>query len=247
MSLYLVPGINGLGNTAGAVLGGEKLLKGRNYEKVEVNNYNISEQLEQIYDFSKKSFSKNLEGGMVFVGGDHSISYPLVKGFVEKFKDNAKLIVFDAHADLMEPMQEPTHEEWLRAVIEKTGLPGERIMLIGLREVAVEHEEGRYLEEQEISRADIGEDIRSKIKKFIKGDGEVYVSFDIDVFDKSLVENGTGYAVEDGFGEKEGLELVRFLSQNLKVKYWDLVEVASNGENNKAVDLGRKVLSSILI
>jgi arginase family enzyme len=246
MGLYLVQGVNGLGNTSGTVEGGEKLVENLNYERVNLNNDNISEQLGQLEDFSRKIFSEDSEEKKVFVGGDHSISYPLVKGFVEKSKGKAKLIVFDAHADLMPVMREPTHEEWLRALIEETGLSGDQILLIGLRDRVIESEEKEYLEEKGILRVGLSEDIKSKIEEFISEGDEVYVSFDIDVFDGKLVEGGTGYPVSGGFSEEEGLELVRFLSQEMGVKYWDLVEVASNGEDNGAIELGRKVLSSIL-
>ena len=245
--LYLVPGVNGLGKTFGSKVGGEKLVEGLDYEKAEVNNDDVSEQLEQLEEFSKGVFDKGFDGKKVFVGGDHSISYPLVKGFVEKFKDKVRLIVFDAHADLMKPMREPTHEEWLRAVVENTDLKGENIMIVGLRDSVVESEEKMYLEEKGILRVDIGEDIKEKIREFIGEGHEVYVSFDVDVFDVSLVEGGTGYPVSDGFSDEEGLRLVRFLSQEMKVRYWDLVEISNNvGENNNTTRLGRKVLSSIM-
>ena len=71
-----------------------------------------------------------------FVGGDHSITYPLFKAFREK---NAKpfLIVFDAHADCMPSMKEPTHEEFLRRIIEDGFDPAKVMKIIAVAFVFV--------------------------------------------------------------------------------------------------------------
>ena len=66
---------------------------------------------------------------IIFLGGDHSISYSLGKAFFEHCEKENKepcLIIFDAHADCIKPMKEPTHEEWLRALIDE-GFPKENI------------------------------------------------------------------------------------------------------------------------
>jgi len=70
-----------------------------------------------------------------FLGGDHSISYSTTRAFFDYCDDSGKkpcLIVFDAHADCMVPMKEPTHEEWLRKLIED-GFPTKNILLVAVR------------------------------------------------------------------------------------------------------------------
>ena len=135
--------------------------------------------------------------------------------------------MFDAHPDLMPPMKEPTHEEWLRALVEQ-GVNGEDILLIGARKI--EKEEGKFLALSGIKtitvdevRYDLARSLR-KLREFIS-QGEVYVSFDVDVFDARIVK-ATGYPVKEGFDEEEIMNLLGVISEvKERLKGADLVEV----------------------
>jgi len=72
------------------------------------------------------------------------------------------------------------------------------------------------------------------------GEKSVYISFDIDVFDSSIV-NATGYAEEKGLMEKEGLELVKKFVDNFNVRVFDLVEF-----NPEKGDKGKEICIKIL-
>ena len=119
MIITNVPAINGLGKTKGCenayshILGNLKDIYANESGKVvefkraeiridkldaEATNSNI---LKKANEFFKRDFS-------LFLGGDHSISYPIFKAF-SKFYNNACLIVFDAHADCMHNIHPPTH------------------------------------------------------------------------------------------------------------------------------------------
>ncbi|AZA47701.1 arginase family protein [Chryseobacterium carnipullorum] len=53
---------------------------------------------EKIYEISRTCFSTcNLVP--FFIGGDHSISYPLIKGAIDKYGDDLCVLHFDAHTD----------------------------------------------------------------------------------------------------------------------------------------------------
>ena len=232
-----VPGVNGLGKTKGvkktpSVLGIKNIL--------DLNNNDLVEQEKQIYEFAM-----DLEGKQVFVGGDHSISYSSVRAFFEKNED-AKLLVFDAHLDLMEPMPEPGHEEWLRAVIELFGLTGDRVMVVGVRRNSenIDSSEIEYAKEKgiKIIYSDEFSSRRKEIVEFVSS-GDIYCSFDVDVFDKSIME-ATGYPEAEGLG-LELLELLESLRE--KVKWFDLVEYNSElDEGEKGLEVVKKVLGIIL-
>ena len=116
MKIVSVPRVNGLGNVGSEKMAGKVLAElrdrgsrgdglrvtGDRIELISVGNEDIAEDEERIYSGAKKVFAG--DGKCVFVGGDHSISYPIFKAFVEKNKD-AFLIVFDAHADCMPTMK----------------------------------------------------------------------------------------------------------------------------------------------
>ena len=150
MFIVKVPGINGLGKTKGCEKAGNCILnvmkdihsneqaklidvKLLDLEEIHLDNSDLDLTNKLIYKNSLETFET--KSRIVFLGGDHSISYSTTRAFLNYCKKENKepcLIVFDAHADLMEPMKEPTHEEWLRGLIEY-GFPIENILLVGVR------------------------------------------------------------------------------------------------------------------
>ena len=178
MKIIKVPAINGLGMTKGTELAPDKISK--EGETLKLDNSNIAKQEKIIYENAKEK--------TIFIGGDHSISYPITKALFEKF-ENLKLIILDAHPDLMPPMENPTHEEWLSAII-NTGLNPKNILLIGARNI--DPAEKKYpIETVAISEL---KNAKEKIKEFSKDD-KVYLSIDIDFFD-SEVAPATGYPAQ---------------------------------------------------
>jgi len=227
-----VPGVNGLGNTSGTEKAPEELMLDFFdflVEEIKINREDIREQEESIISGAERLFTSDKK--LIFVGGDHSISYPLVRAFAEsgRGEGNGKervLIVFDAHADTMPSMKEPSHEEWLRALIE-SGFPAESVMLIGARKIEKVEEE--FLDRHGIKRISVSDvrdsqvEIRDLIEEFVF-EKEVYISFDIDVFDSEIVK-ATGYPEEDGLKVDEVISLIGDICELGEVRAVDLVEV----------------------
>jgi arginase family enzyme len=239
-NIVKVPGINGLGKTKSTKNSAELIIK--DFQTISLTEDNIKTQQERIY----KEALKHLDKKTIFIGGDHSISYPILKAFNKKYK-NPFIIIFDAHADCMPPMPEPTHEEWLRALIEKENFPTENIILIGARNV--EPEENGFLEEHKIKQFSVKEieesldqathDILIKLEK-----NPTYISFDIDVFDSSIVP-ATGYPEEDGPEKQTILALLQSITNEANIKAADLVEIHINhseSDLDKTVHVARQVL-----
>src|SRR3989338_2623571 len=100
-------------------------------EEIHVNLDNLEEANHLIFKNSKEAFEKNFK--TFFIGGDHSISYPIGKAF-NKIEADPLLIVFDAHADCCSGVKEPNHEEWLNKLV-GSGFSGSRIILISARDL----------------------------------------------------------------------------------------------------------------
>jgi len=150
MFIVKIPGINGLGKTQGCEKAGNAILKAVkdihsneneipidkklfDLEEIHLDNSNIEKSNELIYKNSLEMYKAKPKS--IFLGGDHSISYSTCKAFLDYCNEKEKkpcLIVFDAHADCMQPMKEPTDEEWLRALIEQ-GFRSENLLLVGVR------------------------------------------------------------------------------------------------------------------
>ena len=240
MKIYSTNRINALGLN-GPEKAPEKLRKTLNLpiEQIEVNNENISESENILYKKAKEIFSKDEK--QVFIGGDHSITYPLFNAFRESKKEPF-LIVFDAHADSDIPTNEPTHEEWLRKTVEE-GFSGEDIILIGLRKTWKEEE--KFLIENKIklfrNNPNI-EDISKYIKERTKGK-DIYLSIDVDVIDPKYAP-AVNYKEKGGITPKELIKIIELISVNLNTV--DIVEFIpkkdiENKTENLIADLIKKI------
>jgi len=270
MQIIKVPGINGLGKTKGCETAGNAILaelgniytneSGReinssilDLEEIHLDNSNLEITNKLIYENAFEIFSE--QNKSIFLGGDHSISFSLVRGFLNnchREKKNPCLIVFDAHPDCMPPVDKnfPTHEEWLRGIIE-CGFPIKNILLVGVRNS--DPEELRFLKEKGIRIISMDqlmqnlEDTCDIIMEFSNGK-ELYLSLDIDVVDPAFAP-ATGYPETGGLSSREFIYLIQRLNKVKGLKVVDLVEI--NSEKDKefgmiTTKLGAKVLGEFL-
>ena len=168
----------------------------------------------QIYSSAKQIFCNlDLNEKPVFIGGTHDVTGFIVKAFKEKNK-NAKLLIFDAHADCEDALPSTTtHEDFVRMLVEKNILNGEDIFIFGLRKVSDIEKE--CLAENKINHLyfdEINNDFKKAKKQvlnFIKTSKNLYVSFDVDMLNSEIMR-ATGYFPDDGLScdqTKELLEL----------------------------------------
>ncbi|MBU4069649.1 MAG: arginase family protein [Nanoarchaeota archaeon] len=268
MYIVKVPGINGLGKTNGCQNAGDAILKSldeiyTNEAGKEINVNNLD--LEEIHlDNSNLESSNNLiyknafevfetQPRVVFLGGDHSVSYSLTRAFFDYCENSEKepcLIVFDAHADCMEPMKEPTHEEWLRALIEN-GFPVKNILLVGARNV--DKTEMEFLTKHKIRMVSMNkllenlQDTCEVIMEFANNK-ELYVSIDIDVIDPAFAQS-VSYQEPGGLTSREFIYIIQRMNKMRNLRAVDIVEIDAKQDeknNNLTVKLGAKILSELL-
>jgi agmatinase len=221
MKIVKVGGISALGKR-GPEGASDKIVVelGVDAEEIVVDNSNVEESGRVVYEMAKGVFESGDK--CVFIGGDHSVSSPIVRAFGEKY-DDAFLIVFDAHADCMPPMKEATHEEWLRDVVER-GFRPENVVLIGARKV--EGEEWRFLRDRGIKVFGEIYDLEA-VGDYVTENAmgkSVYVSVDVDVLEPSVAP-GVSYAEPNGLTSKELFYLLRRVFRVRGVKALDVVEV----------------------
>jgi arginase family enzyme len=236
METYGIPGINGLGKTLGSEITPYEFLEKERI--LELDNDNLELQEKKIYRFVKELNDKKT----IFLGGDHSISFPLIQNFLERFP-KGKILIFDAHPDLMKPMKEPTHEEWLRGIVEKKRISGNRVLLVGVRRNSenVDSLEIKYAKDKDINiiYSDEFDLRREEILDFVSSEN-IYLSFDLDVFDSSIF-SATGYPEKEGLNEKQVFEILKKLKEKI---YWsDVVEYNLHFDLE---DKGKKILEKVL-
>ena len=172
------------------------------------------------------------------LGGDHSVSYGLMRSFSKRFK-NSGLIYFDAHLDCEDDFLPPTHEDIVRAAVNEKFFAPENVLMIGTRKSYPK--ERVFIEEKGIKLGKIED-----IKDFIKNKDSIYISIDIDVFDPKYAP-GTGYPEKDGYTPNELLPLIKELIRSGKVKGADIVEVSPPKDvNNLTSKLAARLLLEFL-
>jgi len=214
-------------------------------EEIHVDNNNLEETYELIYKNGKKIFSE--QDKALFIGGDHSVSYGLVRAF-KNITENPFLIVFDAHADCCRQGKEPTYEEWLRAVVEN-GFPPESIILIGARNIWPE--EKAFLDENKIKVITMKEiqenrqEVCDLIMEKARSADAFYVSVDIDVVDPAFAP-GTGYQEPGGMSSRDLIYFLQRLTILKNFKGGDIVEVNPELDSGRTVKLGAKLLAEMM-
>ena len=212
-----------------------KHLKG-NFIDVPINSGNFEETQKNIENYASKEYQKN--NFVIGLGGDHSVSYGLIKAFDKSFK-NKGLIYFDAHPDCQDYFLPSTYEDILRCVIKDTDIYP-NLLLIGTREITKAEKE--FIKKNKIKISNKKEDILSLINK-VKN---IYVSIDIDVLDPTYAP-GTGEPVKNGLTPKELNEFLRIIISSGKLKGVDLVEVSPDlDENNKTTKVATNLLGKFL-
>jgi len=242
MKVVTIPfSAGGLGKTAGVEKGPDAVLAATKdffsteddrvpsfeISSVAVDNSNLVETNAAIV--TKATSVISAADGAVFLGGDHSITYSLVKAFASVHSSNPGIVIFDAHADACSDFNPPTHEDLLLALVKEKIVKKENIILVGIRNL--HPDELKFLQEHKITyytmkdiaddgKEEIIEAVMSKAKDF----GSLYVSFDIDVLDPAFAP-GTGYLEPGGLSTRELLFFVHKLKNLSNWKASDIVEV----------------------
>lgn len=209
-------------------------------DSVAVDSYNIRATQQNIFNKIRQISDK-----AVILGGDHSITYSAVKALGE-----CCLVVFDAHLDLMSGTDLPTHEDWLRKLIDD-GFNKNNIFLVGVRNW--HRDELKFLLDNDIKHFTMKqiyeysvEEICDTVMEFATKEKQTYVSVDIDVVDPAFAP-GTGYLEAGGLSSREMIYLVQRLSKLKNLRMFDLVEVnPSKDVAGMTVKLAAKLVSEML-
>ena len=196
---------------------------------VAINTFSLSQSLEII----ESSYKAILEYNLIpmGIGGDHSITLPILRAMAEKHGPLA-LVHVDAHADVNDDMfgEKETHGTVFRRAYEEGLIVPKKTFQIGIRGsgyAATDFTEARgwgfwqYPAETlwHKSLTAIGDEIRDEI-----GTTKTYVTYDIDSLDPAYAP-GTGTPEIGGLTTPQALQLIRTL-KGLNIVGCDLVEVS---------------------
>lgn len=168
----------------------------------------------------------NFEG--VIIGGDHSITYPCFLA-MEKRHKRCGLIMLDAHVDCASYIKPPSHEDFLRVLLEDRVVKDENVAVIGARKIY--KAEMEFLKKREITIIKNANNFSNLLDRFKLLDA-VYLTIDIDVFDPCIAM-GTRYLVKNGLDKTGGFELLSKIRELKNLDVVDIVEVNPRLDKNK--------------
>ncbi|WP_170348950.1 MULTISPECIES: agmatinase [Ruegeria] len=194
-----------------------------------INTFSLADSLKII----KESYDAILAQGVtpVAMGGDHSITLPILRSIAAKHGPVA-LVHVDAHADVNDEMfgERETHGTVFRRAYEEGLIVPDKTFQIGIRGsgyAASDFTEAkgwgfRQFPAWELWQQNLtvtGAQIRKEI-----GEHPVYISYDIDSLDPSIAP-GTGTPEIAGLTTPQALQLIHALA-GMNVVGCDLVEVS---------------------
>ncbi|MFC1690574.1 arginase family protein [Nanoarchaeota archaeon] len=213
-------------------------------EALELDENNIEESQKKIYESSKKVNQNNEKA--IFLGGDHSVSYGLMKAFFQN-NPGAGVIVFDAHPDLMSSSGTPTQEDYLRMLIDEKLIDPKKVILVGIRNWEGQEKEFITLNNMAcFTMKRIFEDgiteVCDSLMELSRNFPSLYLSIDIDAVDPAFAP-GTGYCEPGGLSSRELLYFLQRLKKLKNLKQIDLVEInPKKDQGDMTSKLGAKIL-----
>lgn len=206
---------------------------GVNTIRIPIEGGNFDRTQKRIENYAEEEYEKNR---VVGIGGDHSISYGLIKAFDKSFK-NTGLIYFDAHPDCQDYFRTPTYENVLRCIIKDTDIYP-NILLIGTREIT--SSERDFIKKKKLK-------VNEELGTFLSNIKNLYVSLDIDVLDPKVAP-GTGETVSNGLSLEETENKIEEIKDSkAEVRGLDLVEVCPRlDRKEKTVKVATELLKKFL-
>lgn len=177
---------------------------------VDLGNMDVSGDFQTIASRIEKSILDILDKGArpVILGGDHSISYPLVKAFSRRFKP-LDILHFDAHPDLYDELYGDrfSHACPFARIMEEGY--AEKLIQVGIRAATGEQRQ-RALNHQ-IKMIEM-KDIRGILRLYFSN--PVYISFDMDSLDPAFAP-GVSHHEPGGLTSRQVIDILHALQGDI--------------------------------
>ncbi|NOT14246.1 MAG: agmatinase [Methylotenera sp.] len=196
-----------------------------------------------IYNHAKTILKSNAQ--MLTLGGDHYITYPLLKAHAEKFGAPLSLIHFDAHCDTWaddEPNSLNHGTMFYKAI--KDGLidPATSVQ-IGIRTWNEDFMGINILGAEWVHEHGVNA-VAQKVHEII-GTRQAYLTFDIDCLDPAFAP-GTGTPVAGGLSSAQALAILRKFV-GLNIVGMDVVEVAPAYDHSEITALSAAQIAAEML
>jgi len=197
---------------------------------VKIDSNEPEEMIERVEEFLRGIPKKHL----LAVGGEHLITLPVA------LATDSPVLSFDAHLDLCESYEgrELSHATVMRRIAET----GREVVIVGYR--TFHPDELKFARNSEnltvVSSREVVEN-PSEVLSILQSFDDVYLSLDLDVFDPS-------YAPSVSTPEAFGISPWDFLklTENLKIKHGDIVELSPGYDSGETAVLAVYLLTRLI-
>lgn len=202
----------------------------------------LAKSYQRIEDFYDKVLSGSSRR-LIAVGGDHSVTLPMLRAVRKSVGKPVRLIHFDAHMDTYPAAWdcEYHHGSFLRHAVEEGLVNAAGSLQIGLRGPLAGRDDLDFIQKHGLRVAQV-DDIRrgAGVSDFIKtlpdfGDDPTYITFDVDCLDPAYAP-GTGTPVPGGLTTYETQQILRALRVKRLVGA-DVVEVLPAYDSSEITQL----------
>ncbi len=162
------------------------------------------EQYWDIYDHTKKHLTQGAK--LLSIGGDHSVSYPIVKAFA-KYHGGFDILHIDAHGDLYDSYEGDKHSHACPFARIMEDQLTERLIQVGIRTFTPHQRE--QVVKYGVEVIEMKDFETDELPQF---DRPLYISLDIDAFDPAYAP-GVSHQESGGLTPRQVLGII----QNLKV------------------------------
>lgn len=189
---------------------------------------------EQTFENAREKTLNMLKAGTFpfVLGGDHSISYPIIEALHEHTEGSIGIIQFDAHLDLVDdsPVQgKYSQSSQMRRAIELERISPEHVVQIGVRSFNYPWYQ-EYLKDigvvqytaRDVHTGAPEAIIREVLDYHLKDVDHIYLTFDMDVLEPGLAP-GTGANEPGGLTVVQAMTMLDALYE--KVDIFDIAEV----------------------
>lgn len=171
---------------------------------------------------------------LIALGGDNSITYPVMRGLFADELGACGLITVDAHHDLRDGV---TNGSPVRRLVE-AGLPGGNIVQIGIADFSNSAEYAErargfgitVIPRAELRRRDPADVVAAALDLAGRGGRPVFVDIDVDVCDRAAVP-GCPSAAPGGISADELRQIARLLAQDPRVRGIDITEIDAGADS----------------
>lgn len=199
------------------------------------------DMVQKVYETTKSILGKGKF--VILIGGDHSVTPGYCRALQEKYH-TLSVIQFDAHADLRRSYEgsEFSHACVMSRIREITT----DTLQIGIRSLS--GEEAQRVKEEDISICTMNDyrkgyfSLRSSLKQL---PDPVFITFDVDVFDWSVIRS-TGTPEPGGFFWHEAISLLQEIFSVKRVVGFDIVELVGDDNDRNSSFAAAKLIYKVI-